>query len=215
MTLSAAIAFLSDVGVDFEGYLPTLYVVMELPAFFVALLLVASQLKVDTEQTQSIGEIARVALTGKTFLLLGGGVVIGLLSGETGKARVEPFFFDLFSGMLTLFLLQMGTVVGERLGELRDLKLFVWVFSFVAPTVHAVLAIALGTLVGLSPGGAFILGIIASSASFISAPAIVRANIPDANPGIYMTSAMILAFPFNILLGMPIYYEFALLVGGR
>jgi hypothetical protein len=99
VTLSAGITFLADLGQDFEGFLPTLYVVMELPAFFIALLLVAWRVG---EKTQSIGEVARIALTGKTFVLLGGGVVIGLLSGETGQARVEPFFFDLFSGVLVL-----------------------------------------------------------------------------------------------------------------
>lgn len=210
VTLSAGIAFLADLGQDFEGFLPTLYVVMELPAFFVALLLVAWRVG---GETQSLREVARVALTGKTFILLGGGVVIGLLSGETGRARVEPFFFDLFSGVLTLFLLQMGTVVAERVGELRGVSWFVWVYAIVAPMIHALVGVTLGTLVGLSVGGAFILGVIAASASFISAPAVVRANIPQANPGVHMPTALVITFPFNLVLGMPIYYEFALLLG--
>lgn len=209
VTLSAGITFLADLGQDFEGFLPTLYVVMELPAFFVALLLVAWRVG---EKTQSIGEVARIALTGKTFVLLGGGVVIGLLSGETGQARVEPFFFDLFSGILVLFLLQMGTTVAERIGELRNVSWFVVFYAITAPAIQAMVGVTLGTLVGLSVGGAFILGIIAASASFISAPAVVRANIPQANPGIHMTTALVITFPFNLVLGMPLYYEFALIM---
>jgi len=175
----------------------------------VALLLVAARVG---NQTQSIRDVAVVAITGKTFILLGGGVVIGLLSGEAGRAQVEPFFFDLFPGILTLFLLQMGTVVAERIGELRDVSWFVVLYAIIAPTVQALIGVVLGTLLGLSTGGAFILGIIAASASFISAPAVVRANIPQANPGIHMTTALVITFPWNLVLGMPIYYEFALLL---
>ncbi len=209
VTLSAGIAFLADVGVTFEGFLPTLYVIMELPAYFVALLLVAARVG---NQTQDVREVARIALTGKAFLLLGGGVLVGFLSGENGRAQVEPFFLDLFPGILTLFLLQMGTVVGERFGELRGLSVFVFIFAMIAPVVHAFAGVLLGTLVGLSPGGAFILGVIAASASFISAPAVVQANIPQANPGIHMGTALGITFPFNLVLGIPIYYEFALLL---
>jgi len=209
VTLSAGITFLADLGQDFEGFLPTLYVIMELPAFFVALLLVSSRVG---EEIQKIGEVARVALTGKTFVLLFGGVLIGYLSGEAGREQVEPFFFDLFSGILTLFLLQVGTVVAARFGELRNVNPFVLFYAVAAPTLQAMAGIVLGMLVGLSTGGAFILGVIAASASFISAPAVVRANIPQANPGIHMTTALVITFPFNLAFGLPIYYEFALLM---
>ncbi len=215
VTLSAGIAFLDDLGQSFEGFLPTLYVVMELPAFFVALLLVARFVASESStpvKRQSWRDVAVVALTGKTFILLGGGVLIGLLSGEAGEARVEPFFFDLFDGVLMLFLLQMGTIVAERLDELRKVGLFVLFYAILAPTINALVGIALGMLFGLSTGGAFILGIIAASASFISAPAVVRANIPQANPGIHMTTALVITFPYNLIIGMPLYYEFALLL---
>ncbi|MEO0561974.1 MAG: sodium-dependent bicarbonate transport family permease [Chloroflexota bacterium] len=207
VSLSAGIAFLNELGVDFEGFLPTLYVVMELPAFMVALLLVAWRIGADT---QSLGNVARVALTGKTVILLGGGVVIGLLSGDAGEALMEPFFFDLFPGILTLFLLQMGTVVAERFDELQNVNFFVIFYAIVGPMIHGFAAVFLGTLTGLSVGGAFILGTIASSASFISAPVVVSANIPKANPGIHMTTALVITFPFTLTLGLPLTYEFAL-----
>lgn len=210
VTLSAGITFLAELGQDFEGFMPTLYVVMELPAFFAALMLVAWRVG---NETQKITEVARQALTGKTFILLGGGVVIGVISGDVGRTQVEPFFFDLFSGILTLFMLQMGTVVAERFSELRNVSPFVVFYALAAPTVQAAVGVALGTLVGLSVGGAFILGVLAASASFISAPAVVRANIPQANPGIYMTTAMVITFPFVLVFGLPIFYEFAVLMG--
>ncbi len=211
VTLSAAITFLVDMNQPFEGFMPTLYVIVELPAFFVALVLVAKYLG---EQTQSLGEVVRVTLTGKTFLLLGGGVIIGLLSGETGQARVEPFFFDLFPGVLTLFMLQMGTMVGERLQEIRTMPPIVFVFALTAPLIHATLGIVLGSLVGLSAGGAFIMATLVSSASYISAPALVQSNIPQANPGVYMTTALVIAFPFNLIVGLPLYFELARLLAG-
>lgn len=220
VTLSAAITFLAEVGEDFEGFLPTLYVIMELPAIIVALILAATFARRRDAQNESeadedrktIGDVARLALTGKTFILLGGGVVIGLLSGEPGKERVEPFFFDLFSGFLTLFLLEMGTLVGERLDELKEISLGVWIYSIAAPIVNAFAAVVLGTLAGLSPGGATVFASLAAGASFISAPAVAQSNLPQANPGIYLTSAMVIAFPFNIVLGIPLYYEFAILM---
>ncbi|MGB7337942.1 MAG: sodium-dependent bicarbonate transport family permease [Phototrophicaceae bacterium] len=209
VTLSAGIAFLGDLGVTFEGFLPTLYVIMEMPAFFVALLLVAWR---TGKQTQSLGEVARATLRGKTFILLGGGIIIGLLSGEAGKELVTPFFFDLFPGILTLFLLQMGTVVADRIHELRDISPLVMVYAIGAPFLHAFFGILLGTLAGLSIGGVFLLSVIAASGSFISAPAVVRTNLPEANPGIYMTTALVIAFPVNIVFGLPIYYEAAVIM---
>lgn len=205
--LSAGIAFLGDLGQSFEGFLPTLYVIMELPAFFVALLLVASHVGV---KTQSLKQVALNALRSKTFILIGGGVIIGLLSGDAGEELMTPFFFDLFPGILTLFLFQMGTVVASRIDELRKISPIVILYALLAPILHAVLGITLGTLVGLSVGGAFILGVLSAGASFISAPAVVRTNIPSANPGIHMTTALAINFPFNLILGLPIYYEYAL-----
>ncbi|MEO1289404.1 MAG: sodium-dependent bicarbonate transport family permease [Chloroflexota bacterium] len=210
VTLSAGIAFLNDLGQGFEGFLPTLYVIMELPAFFVALLLVAWR---TGRETQNLRDVATATLKGKTFILLGGGVLIGLLSGDAGEELVTPFFFELFPGILTLFLLQMGTIVADRIDELKDISPLVMIYAVGAPFLHAFAGIALGTLAGLSVGGAFLLSVIASSGSFISAPAVVRSNLPKANPGIYMTTALVIAFPVNIIIGLPIYYEVARVMG--
>ena len=206
VTLSAGITFLNEAQVSFEGFMPTMYVIMEIPAVITGLVL-ANWYLGDTKQ--SIKGVFTSALTGKSFLLLGGGVMIGFISGDQGYQQVAPFFVDLFSGFLALFLLQMGTKVGRRLQDLRKMGLFLIVFSIIMPTIHGFIGAWLGSLVGLSVGGAMILGTIAASASFITAPALVENNIPQANPGYYLTASLVITFPFNLTLGLPIYFEFA------
>ena len=206
VTLSASITFLDEVGETFEGFMPTMYVIMELPAVAVGLILASAKLGGDK---RDVGAVIRAAFTGKSFLLLGGGVLIGFLSGDLGERQVGPLFIDLFSGILVLFLLEMGTLVGARLGELRTMGLPLFGFGVVMPLLFGTLAIALSALVGLSVGGAMIMGTLAASASYITAPTIVQTNIPDANPGLYLTSALVITFPFNIIIGLPIYYEVA------
>ncbi len=206
VTLSACVTFLNEVGVGFEGYMPTMYVIMEIPAVAVSLIF-ASRLLGDTKQ--SLPDVLRSALTGKSFLLLGGGVVIGFISGEEGYRQVSPFFVDLFSGFLTLFLLEMGTQVGRKFKDILDVGIPLLVFSFVMPLFHGALAIIFGTMVGLSVGGAMILGTLAASASYITAPAVVTSNIPSANVSLALTASLVLTFPFNLTVGLPIYFELA------
>ncbi|GAB4526063.1 MAG: sodium-dependent bicarbonate transport family permease [Anaerolineae bacterium] len=206
VTLSACITFLTDIGEPFEGFMPSMYVIMELPAVIIGLLLAQ---RVIGGTTQSSADMVRAALTSKSFLLLGGGLVIGYLSGTPGKASVAPFFIDLFPGFLTLFLLEMGTLVGQRLNDLRHMGRFLLGFSILMPLAVGIIATALGTLIGLSVGGSMIMGTIAASASYITAPAIVQNNIPQANPGYYLTAALVLTFPFNLSLGLPIYFQVA------
>ncbi len=206
VTLSACITFLNETGQSFEGFMPTMYVIMEIPAVAVGLVIAS---RVLGSNTQSLGQVMRSALTGKSFLLLGGGVVIGFISGEEGYNQVSPFFDDLFSGMLTLFLLEMGTQVGRKLGDVLDVGLPLFLFSVLMPLLHGLLGVIFGTLVGLSVGGAMILGTIAASASYITAPAVVIGNIKEANASLALTAALVLTFPFNLTIGLPIYFEMA------
>lgn len=209
VTLSACITFLDEVGQSFEGYMPTMYVIMELPAVAVGLFLASARIG---ETRQNSFDVLRSALSGKSFLLLGGGVLIGVVSGDVGEGQVAPFFIDLFPGFLTLFLLEMGTLVGKRLGDIKDVGMFLIGFGIVMPLLHGFLATVLGALVGLSVGGTMILATVAASASYITAPAVVDNNIPQANPGFYLTAALVITFPFNLTLGLPIYFELAQLL---
>jgi len=206
VTLSACITFLNEAGQSFEGFMPTMYVIMEIPAVAVGLMM-ASRALGDTKQ--GLPSVLKSALSGKSFLLLGGGVIIGYISGEPGYQQVAPFFVDLFSGFLTLFLLEMGTQVGRKLRDVLDVGMPLFIFSIVMPLIHGVLGVALSTMVGLSVGGAMILGTLAASASYITAPAVVTTNMPKANAGLALTAALVITFPFNLTVGLPIYFELA------
>jgi hypothetical protein len=210
VTLSACITFLGEVNEPFEGFMPAMYVIMEIPAVAVGLVVANARLGGQGD----VWGVIRSALAGKSFLLLGGGVLIGYFSGELGESQVGPFFIDLFPGFLTLFLLEMGTLVGERLGELRRVGLPLVVYGIVMPILHGLVTIWLASLVGLSVGGSVVLGTIAASASYITAPAVVQANIPRANPGYYLTASLVITFPFNLIVGIPLYFEFAKFFGG-
>lgn len=205
VTLSAAVAFLLEAGQFFEGFMPTMYAIMEIPAVIVGLLLYNSCRQTGSETAPSSLAILKMAVSGKSFLLLGGGVLIGFIAGEPGARQVGPFFVDLFPGMLTLFLLEMGMIVGRKLPELRQTGVFLTAFGLIMPVLHGIPAIVMGTIAGLSPGGSMILGTLAASASYITAPAVVRANIPGANAALALTASLVITFPFNLIVGLPLY----------
>jgi hypothetical protein len=211
VTMSAAITFLNESGMPFEGFLPTISVVMELPAVILGLGLAQWYIG---DKKQSFLDAVRTALTGKGFLLLGGGVLIGFVSGDAGYQQVKPFFVDLFPGFLTLFLLEMGTLVGKRLTDLGRMGRFILGFAVIMPLIHGTLGVWLGTLAGLSVGGAMLMGAFAASASYITAPAVVEANIPKADVTFALTASLVITFPFNLTLGLPIYFELARLFAG-
>jgi uncharacterized protein len=134
-----------------------------------------------------------------------GGLTIGLLGGESGLERVKPFFIDPFMGILTLFLLEMGLVAGQRLRDLRGVGMFLVGFAVLVPVFNGVVAVLLAKAIGLTEGGAFVFAVMAASASYIAAPAAVRVALPEANPAYYLGGALGITFPFNLTLGIPIY----------
>jgi hypothetical protein len=128
--------------------------------------------------------------------------------------RVKPFFVDPFYGALTLFLLDLGMVAASRVSALRQVGLRLVAYGTLLPLFHGALGAYLGHLVGLSPGGATVLGAMAASASYIAAPAAVRIALPEANPSLYLTASLAVTFPFNLVLGIPLYHALAVLWGG-
>jgi uncharacterized protein len=122
---------------------------------------------------------------------------------------MEPFFGGLFKGVLCLFLLEMGLVASAQLGSVRKSGLFLVGFGVGMPLVSAVLGALLGTAIGLSPGGTALLATLAASASYIAAPAAMRIAVPEANPALSITAALAVTFPFNLLLGIPLYTRLA------
>lgn len=202
VTFAAVQTFLEVLKVPYEGYMPTLVALLEVPAIIVALLIA----RVAMGKGGNWGEVIRELLAGKSILLLLGGLTIGVLAGQAGLKQVAPLFVDLFKGALTLFLLEMGMVAARRLRDLRTVGVFLIGFGIVMPVVSGIAGIWLGQLAGLSQGGAVVLGTLAASASYIAAPAAVRIALPQANPSYYLTAALAITFPFNLAIGIPLYY---------
>jgi hypothetical protein len=135
--------------------------------------------------------------------------VAGWASGKKGGDATAGFFVTPFQGVLALFLLEMGLVAARRFGDLRRVGPFLVAFGILAPLVNGVLGVLLARAVGFGPGGGTLMGVLAASASYIAAPAAMRLSLPEANPTLYLTSSLAITFPFNITIGLPIYFELA------
>ena len=216
VTFLAAQSFGAASGTPVEGFMPALVAVLEVPAIVVGLLLAGNaassspSARPEASWTAALHEV----LTGRSIVLLVGGLVLGWAAGPTRMASVEPFFVAGFQGALTLFLLEMGLVAARRLRDLREAGLKLIVFGTAIPVVHGLLGTWAGTLSGLSVGGAAVLGTMVASASYIAAPAAVRIALPEARPTYYLTAALGITFPFNLVLGIPLYFWFARVLGG-
>lgn len=157
----------------------------------------------------SIAEVLREAFTDGAHLLLIGAMVVGALSGPAGGEVMDPFVNGLFKGLLAFFLLEMGLLVARQLREVRDVGPFLIVFGLITPLVGASLALGFGVVWGFSVGDATLLAVLAASGSYIVVPAVVRYAIPEARPSRYFTMALAVTFPFNIMIGIPLYYAAA------
>lgn len=209
VTYIAAQTFVKGMGAEPEGFMPTLLTLLESPGIHIALAIGAMKTASPDRDTRSV---LHEVLTGRTMVLLVGGLLIGVSMGEKNWQSIEAFYDSkgaVFKGALTLFILEMGIVAGSRLGDLKKVGPFLLGFGIGMPVVHGALGAWLGTLAGLSVGGATVLGAMAASASYIAAPPAVRITLPEANPTYYLTSSLAITFPFNILFGIPIYFQLA------
>lgn len=213
VTFSAALAFHDTLNISYEGFMPSMLAMMEIPAILIGISLARINApSLDGVNQVPLKEVARELLAGKSSLLLIGFLIIGFLVGDSGWDQVAPLFDAPFKGVLTLFLLEAGLVAGRKLSDLKKGGVFLIGFGIIFPILHATIGIYLGQLAGLRIGGATILGVLSSSASYIAAPAACRVALPEANPSYYLTSALAITFPFNIMLGLPLYHEIATLI---
>lgn len=157
----------------------------------------------------SMRAILHEALTGGPHMVLIGSLVIGAVSGPAGGAAMTPFVDHVFTGLLAFFLLEMGLLVARQLRETRDVGPFLVGFALGMPLVGAALALTLGSAVGLGVGDLTLLAVLAASGSYIVVPAVVRYAIPEARPSRYLTMALAITFPFNIVIGIPLYHAAA------
>jgi uncharacterized protein len=213
VTFIVARSFAESAGTPMEGYITGLVAVMEL-GILVALFYGRLALARSESTTTSLGVILSETLRGRGLLLLGGGLLMGAAIGEKNFTRIEPFFVDLFRGVLVLFLLEMGMTAARQLGAFRTVGLRMLAFGLAMPILHGTIASGMATLAGLPIGSAFVIGAVAASASYIDAPAAVRATFPQANPSIYLTSALGITFPFMLIVGIPLIYQITLIWQG-
>lgn len=210
VTYIAATNFLKSVSLPYEEYASAFVAVLESPAIVTGIVLGKFATRQKGEPLwPSLRTALHEALLGRSVILLVGGLLIGVLSGERGYETTSGFFVAPFQGVLSLFLLEMGMVAARRFGDLRKVGLQLVVFGILMPLVNGIFGIAVGQSCGLSLGGAMLMGVLAASASYIAAPAAVRLSIPDANPTYYLTAALAITFPFNITVGLPLYLELA------
>ena len=221
VTFIAAQQYLTKNGVDFGGHMTVAMVLMESPAIIMAVLLATlvrkresmAQLSpsvgaaaVQPKQAFSLKEVLHEAFTDGAHLLLIGSLLIGYITGDAGKQMMAPFTAEIFKGILAFFLLEMGLLVARQLRESRNLGSFLMGFALIMPMVNATLAVGLAHLLGMAKGDALLLAVLAASGSYIVVPAICRYAIPEAKPGVYFSMSLAFTFPFNIVVGIPLYY---------
>ena len=209
VTFITAVQYLETQGTPYGGHMAAAMALMESPAIVMAVVLAnIARRRQNTPAAgapHGIGKVLHESLTDGAQLLLLGAMVVGLVTGDAGQKAMQPFSGDLFKGMLAFFLLDMGLVAARNFGTLKGQSPWLLVYAIAAPLVHAALAFALASLVGLSVGDATLLMVLAGSASYIAVPAVVRVAIPEANPSLYFGMSLGLTFPFNILVGIPLY----------
>ncbi len=213
VTFITAESFLTILHIHFDGFMVAALALMESPAIVVGVVLARLSLRRGRE-AESIPwrEVLQEAfLNGSVFLLIGS-LVIGYVVtaySPSGVAKMEPFTDKLFYGALCFFLLDMGLVAAQRLQDLRRAGPFLVGFAVVAPLVHAVIGLLVARLLGLNLGDGLLFMVLCASASYIAVPAAMRMTVPEANPSLYISSALAVTFPFNVVVGIPLYLSLA------
>lgn len=211
VTFVTATQFLDNQQIAYGGYMAAAMALMESPAIVLAVLLANAQRRragavlAPATPPTGVGHILRESLTDGAQLLLLGAMLIGILSGESGKVAMQPFSGDLFKGMLAFFLLDMGLLTARNLAQLPRQSPWLLAYAVLAPLAHAGLALLLARLLNVSTGDTILLMVLAASASYIAVPAVLRHAIPEAQPALYFGMSLGVTFPLNLLLGIPLY----------
>ena len=226
VTFSVGLSFLKNQGVTSEGYLAAVLAVLEPVAFILAIFLtnmaVSKQIRqkkksftkndsseIDVglqETTTSLSQVLRESVTGKAIVILLGSIVIGYIIGEDGFSSIQIVFDEMFTGAIVIFMIEMGIIAGQRLEDIKKVGPFLIAFAIIMPTFNGIVGVLVATAMNLSLGGSVMFGLLLASASFIAAPAVLRYAIPQAKPSLYITSALGITFPYNIIVLLPIMF---------
>jgi hypothetical protein len=206
VTFVTAIQFLENQEIAYGGHMAAAMALMESPAIILAVILANSMRQ---QKSIPIGKILHESFTDGAQLLLLGAMVVGLMTGEAGQTAMQPFSGDLFKGMLAFFLLDMGLMTARNLPQFKSISPALILYAVMGPLLHASIALGLAFLFNLSPGNATLLMVLAASASYIAVPAVLRYAVPEANPSLYFGLSLGLTFPFNLIIGIPLYANVA------
>jgi hypothetical protein len=214
VTFITAQSFLNVLHVHFDGFMVAALALMESPAIVVGVVMAkltgaaVSQQHPDEASGLRWREILQEAFLNASIFLLIGSLVIGYLVAAfspAGVEKMEPFTEKLFYGALCFFLLDMGLIAAQRLADLRKAGPFLIGFAVVAPLLHALAGLGIALLLGLNQGDALLFMVLCASASYIAVPAAMRMTVPQANPSLYISTSLGVTFPFNVVVGIPVY----------
>jgi uncharacterized protein len=223
VTFVTAVQYLENQQVPYGGHMAAAMALMESPAIIMAVIFanalrqkaapavvplgggVAALGNPTSQPGVSVGKILHESFTDGAQLLLLGAMVVGLLTGDAGKTAMQPFSGDLFKGMLSFFLLDMGLMAARNLPQVKGKSPVLIAYAVLGPIVHASLALSLAFVLNLPAGDGTLLMVLAASASYIAVPAVLRYALPEANPSLYFGLSLGVTFPLNILFGIPVY----------
>ena len=200
-TYAVAVALLEAQNIAYEAYFPLFVVLLEMPAILVGLVLAKGNFKVVNAHF-----VKQELIANQSILLMLGSLIIGYIGGSS-VTKLAPFFIELFSGVLALFLLKMGLIAGEQLSSLKKNSVFLISFAMLMPLLGGLAGTGLGVMLSLSAGGIALMAVLGASASYIAAPSAMRIAVPEANPTLSLTASLAITFPFNITVGIPLFYQ--------
>jgi uncharacterized protein len=205
VTFITAGSFLTQLGIDFDGYMVAALALMESPAIIVGLILVNLFSPKEGKQDFNWSEVLQEACFNSSVFLLVGSLIMGVLTGESGWEKLKPFTQDMFYGVLTFFLLDMGLLAAKRIKDLKKTGVFLISFAILIPVVNAGIGLLIAKIIGMTQGDTLLFSVLCASASYIAVPAAMRLTVPEANPSLYVSTALAVTFPFNIIVGIPLY----------
>jgi hypothetical protein len=219
VTFAVVSAALVREGIAYEQHAPLWVAVMEAPGLIAGVMLARMgrakpEMSPHIPKNNAWGKLLHDVVFGKSVLLLLGGLVIGAVAGVEGTEPIKAVFIDPFKGVLALFLLELGLVAGSRLSEVKRFGFRIVLIGVLVPLFLALLGAGLGVMLGLSVGGVAIMATLAASASYIAAPTAMRIAVPEANAGLSITISLGIVFPFNVVIGIPLYIWLAQRLAG-
>ncbi len=213
VTFITATTLLQSLNISFGGHMVAALALMESPAIIVGLYLVQRYAENSEDRYEDTSFMREAFLNSSVFLILGS-LLIGFISGSKGALALRPFTHDIFKGMLSIFMLDMGLLAARRMHDIKKTGIFLFLFALIVPFINGLFGMAIGYFIGLGVGDMLLLTVLCASASYIAVPAAMRLAVPEANPSLYIPMALGITFPLNILVGLPVYLQIIQLIKG-